>query len=58
MCFEGNDYEEMYDRKRIVNGYRVTKKQRIRLKSLAPASFLVILKEVAKKTGKKVFIER
>lgn len=56
MCFEGNDYLDLYDKKREVNGHRVSKKQRIRMKSLAPASFLVILKEVAKKTGKTVFV--
>lgn len=56
MCFEDNDYVEMYSRKRIVNGHRVTTKQRRRLRDLSPASFLVILKEVAKKTGKTVFM--
>lgn len=56
MYFEDNDYQDMYDRKRVVEGHRVAKKQRLRLKALAPASFLKILSEVARKTGKTVFL--
>ena len=55
LCFEDNDFVDMCKKGREVNGHRVAKKQRRRLKALAPASFLVILKEVAKKTGKKLF---
>jgi len=55
LCFEHNNYEEMYDPKRVVDGHRVSKKQRIRLRALAPASFITILKEVAKKAGRNLF---
>ena len=55
LCFEDNDYAEMHLRKRVVNGHKVTRKQRQRLRALAPASFLTILKEVAKKADKTVF---
>lgn len=55
MCFEDNDYAEMHQKGRIVDGHRVTRKQRRRVWALAPKSFFVILKEVAKKTGKTVF---
>ena len=56
MCLEDNDYAEMRISKRIVNGHRVNKAQRGRLWLWSPASFLEILKEVAAKTGKTVFL--
>ena len=55
MCFEDNDYAEMRQKGRKVNGHWVSKKQRVRCLALSPKSFLVILQEVANKTGKQVW---
>lgn len=55
LCFESNDFADMHLSKRVVDGHRVSRKQRQRLQALAPASFITILKEVAKKSGRTLF---
>lgn len=55
MCLEGNDYADLLRKDRIVCGHKVSNKQKRRQLALSPASFLRILKEVAKKTGKIVW---
>lgn len=55
LCFERNDFADMHLSKRVVDGHRVSRKQRRRLQALAPASFITILKEVVKKAGRTLF---
>lgn len=55
LCFEHNDFDDMKRVGRVVNGHKVSKKQRQNLWELSPSTFLVILKDVAKKAGKTVF---
>ena len=55
MCFEDIDFAEMRAKGRKIDGHWVSKKQRRRMQTLSPKEFLVILQEVARKTGKEVF---
>ena len=55
ICIEDNDFADMRKKGRIVNGHRVTRKERRKLVAHSPATFIRILKEVAKKTGKTIW---
>lgn len=56
LCFEDNDYADMRRKGRFINGRHVTKKERRHLVALSPATFIKIIKDVAKKTGKTVWL--